>query len=69
MLAKNCDLPVVYLKQTMPASKALTNDEDAIRVFQNRVRELEARYDHGKIHWANTWQDIPAIVDKILAGD
>jgi phosphoglycolate phosphatase-like HAD superfamily hydrolase len=69
MLAKNCDLPVVYLKQTMPESKAMIHDEEAIRVFQNRVHELEARYDHKKIHWANSWHEIPKIIDTILSSE
>jgi len=69
MLAKNCDLPVVYLKQTMPQSEAMIHDEEAIRIFQNRVRELEMRYDHKKIHWANSWHEIPKIVEAILGQD
>lgn len=67
MLAKNCNLPVIYLKQTVPSSSAIGAAEEAVEVFQERVRELELRYDHQRIFWADGWKEVPALVEKILA--
>lgn len=67
MLAKNCNLPVIYLKQTMPVSDAVAHDEHAVAVFAARVKELEMRYDHNKIFWGNSWKEIPGLVERILA--
>lgn len=68
MLAKNCNLPVIYLKQAMPSSKALENDRESIAYFESRIHDLESRYGHDQIHWAVSWEQVPGIVDKILAG-
>jgi phosphoglycolate phosphatase-like HAD superfamily hydrolase len=67
MLAKNCNLPVIYLKHTVPASPALGQDGEAYEVFQERVRDLELRYDHKKIFWADQWSEVPDLVAKIVA--
>ncbi len=67
MLAKNCDLPVIYLKQAMPNSKAVAHDGDAVSVFAERIQELEQRYDHDKIYWGASWKEIPGIVERILS--
>lgn len=69
MLAKNCNLPVIYLKQTMPQSDAVAHDSDAVRVFAARVKDLEQRYDHKKIFWGSSWKEIPALVERILASE
>ncbi|HEX9709543.1 MAG TPA: HAD hydrolase-like protein [Candidatus Thermoplasmatota archaeon] len=66
MLAKNCNLPVIYLKQTVPSSRAIGEAEGAVELFQQRVRELEQRYDHQKIFWADSWAEVPALVEKIV---
>jgi len=66
MLAKNCNLPVIYLKQAMPKSKAVAGAHDAVTVFAERIRDLESRYDHKKIFWGASWKEIPGIVEKIL---
>ena len=66
MLAKNCDLPVVYLKQTVPNAASIGTSKDALEVFKARVHDLELRYDHRKIHMADSWSEIPGIVEKIL---
>jgi phosphoglycolate phosphatase-like HAD superfamily hydrolase len=67
MLAKNCDLPVIYLKQAMPQSKALSSNHESAAFFEGMIHDLESRYDHNKIFWGTSWSEIPAIVDKILA--
>jgi phosphoglycolate phosphatase-like HAD superfamily hydrolase len=67
MLAKNCDLPVIYLKQAMPQSKALSSNHDSVAFFEGMIRDLEQRYDHDKIFWGTSWNEIPGIVEKILA--
>lgn len=69
MLAKNCNLPVIYLKQTVPSSPAIGSAEEAVEVFQERVRDLEMRYDHQKIFWADGWDEVPGLVAKILKTD
>jgi HAD superfamily hydrolase (TIGR01549 family) len=66
MLAKNCNLPVIYLKQRVPSSPAIGEAEEAVEVFKERVRELEERYDHEKIFWAGTWAEVPDLVSKIV---
>jgi phosphoglycolate phosphatase-like HAD superfamily hydrolase len=67
MLAKNCDLPVIYLKQAMPQSKALTSDHASAAFFEGMIHDLEQRYDHDKIFWGASWSEIPGIVDRILS--
>jgi hypothetical protein len=32
------------------------------------VRELEQRYDHQKIFWADSWDEVPELVERIVAG-
>ncbi len=66
MLAKNCNLPVIYLKQRVPASPAIGQAEEAVEVFKERVRELEQRYDHQKIFWAGAWAEVPDLVSEIV---
>lgn len=66
MLAKNCDLPIIYLKQVVPKSKAIPHDKAAFEVFEKRVHELERRYDHDKIFWGSAWSEIPRLVESIL---
>jgi phosphoglycolate phosphatase len=69
MLAKNCNLPIIYLKPTMPQSKAVGSGEEAVRVFEARVKELEMRYDYAKIYWGRSWSEIPTLIEEILAAD
>ena len=66
MLAKNCNLPVIYLKQAMPNSKALEQNGESVAFFEARIKDLETRYGHKDIHFGTSWTEIPAIVDKIL---
>jgi phosphoglycolate phosphatase-like HAD superfamily hydrolase len=66
MLAKNCNLPVIYLKQVVPTSASIPRDAASFHMFEKRVLELEQRYDHKKIFWGNSWAEIPALVDKVL---
>ena len=66
MLAKNCDLDVIYLKQTVPTSKAMSGSHESTAYFEGRIRDLEQRYDHKKIHWGTSWKEIPGIVEGIL---
>ncbi len=67
MLAKNCNLPIIYLKQTVPPSMAIGQTEEAVELFQKRVRDLEQRYDHKRIYWADAWSEVPELVRRIAA--
>src|SRR2546428_3773122 len=66
MLAKNCDVPIIYLKQVAAPPKPLPQDRTAFEAFEKRVHELEQRYDHDKIFWGDTWSKVPALVESIL---
>jgi phosphoglycolate phosphatase-like HAD superfamily hydrolase len=68
MLAKNCNLPVIYLKQAMPHSKALEQNEESVAFFEARIKDLVSRYAHKDIHFCTSWAEIPGIVDRILSG-
>jgi phosphoglycolate phosphatase-like HAD superfamily hydrolase len=68
MLAKNCDIPVIYLKQAVPDSATLAASHESAKLFEARIKDLEQRYDYGKIHWAASWAEVPGIVEKVLAG-
>jgi phosphoglycolate phosphatase-like HAD superfamily hydrolase len=67
MLAKNCSIPVIYLKQAVPDSAAMAGNHASAALFEARIKELEQRYDYGKIHWAASWAEVPGIVARLLA--
>ena len=69
MLAKNCNLPVIYLKQAMPHSKALEENKESVAFFEARIKDLVARYDHKQIYFCGSWSEIPGLVDTILGGE
>jgi len=53
----------------MPQSKAVGSGEEAVRVFEARVRELEQRYEYAKIYWGRSWSEIPTLIEEILAAE
>jgi hypothetical protein len=67
MLAKNCDLPAIYLKQAVPTSQAVGKSHESVAVSDAMIKDLEQRYDHDQIHFATSWREVPGIVEKVLA--